>query len=298
MGKGVPIGVSDLYYALLIDDPLSGTAVYQTPKRIPGVISANVNPNGSNDTLFADDGPYETASTIGQISLELNVADLSIEMQAELLGHTIVAGILMRKSSDVPPWVAIGFKSLKSNGKYRYTWLNKGKFALPEQANKTKGDSIEFNTPTISGSFVKRECDNEWERHTDEDCLDYMPIVGSQWFNNPYGGSVDTTPPSVQTCTPVAGATTVAVSSAVTVLFNEALALSTVHSANFMLLKSSDGVQVPCSISINTARTQVTLTPSSNLASATQYQLVITTGVRDLTGNAMAATYFSTFTTA
>lgn len=298
MGKGVPIGVSDLYYALLIDDPLSGTAIYQTPKRVPGVISANVNPNGSNETLFADDGPYETASTIGQIGLELNVADLPIEMQAEILGHTLTAGVLIRKASDVPPWLAVGFKSLKSNGKYRYTWLGKGKFALPEQANKTKGDSVEFNTPTISGSFVKRECDGEWERHIDEDHTDYMPIMGTQWFNSPYGGVIDITPPSVQTCTPISGATGVAISTSVTLLFNEALALSTVNNANFILLKSSDGTYTPCSISINAARTQVTLTPSSNLTAATLYQIVVTTGVKDLAGNAMTAAYFSTFTTA
>jgi len=113
------------------------------------------------ETLFAEDGPYETATTKGQITLEINVADLPLDVQAAWLGHSKEGGVLKRCASDIPPWLAIGFRSLKSNGKYRYTWLNKGKFSLPEQANETRGDSVNFQTPTIQGSFVKRDCDDE-----------------------------------------------------------------------------------------------------------------------------------------
>jgi phi13 family phage major tail protein len=188
MGKGVAIGLRNMVYALLTTDPDTGVATYAAPKPIKGAISAKINPNSSSETLFADDGPYETATTIGGISLEVNVADLTLEEQAELFGHTITAeGILIRKSSDVPPWLATGFKSLKSNGKYRYTWLAKGKFGLPEQNNETKGDKVSFQTPTTTGSFVKRECDDEWERHIDEDSTGFTQAMADSWFTNPYG---------------------------------------------------------------------------------------------------------------
>ena len=176
------IGLRDVYYALLKEDPISGSPTYDAPVKIAGAISANVNPNASSATLFADDGPYDTAATIGEISLELNMADLSLETQSVLLGHSISDGVLKRKAGDVPPWVAIGFRTLKSNGKYRYYWLNKGKFALPEEDLQTKGDSIEFQTPTISGSFVKRNCDDEWQRVGDEDVAGFEP---SSWFTSP-----------------------------------------------------------------------------------------------------------------
>lgn len=183
------IGLKNLVVApLLTDDAVTGIATYEEVMKFPGAISANINPNASNETLFADDGPFDTASTIGQISLELNVADLDLEQQAFLLGHTLTAeGVLIRKGADTPPWVAVGFKSLKSNGKYRYTWLAKGKFSLPEQNNETKGDSVNFQTPTISGSFVKREADDEWERHIDEDTTGFTPEQATSWFLNPYG---------------------------------------------------------------------------------------------------------------
>src|SRR5690606_20531342 len=98
-------------------------------------------------------------------SSDLNVADLPLEVQADLFGHELTEdGILIRRANAVPPWVAVGYKTLKSNGSYRYTWLAKGKFVEPEQSNQTKGDSIEFNTPTTVGNFVRRECDDEWIR--------------------------------------------------------------------------------------------------------------------------------------
>jgi phi13 family phage major tail protein len=188
MNKGVIIGMENLVFAKLLTDPDSGSATYDAVKKFAGSISAKVNPNSSMETLFADNGAYDTATTTGQVSLEINIADLPLDTQAEIFGHTLTAeGIMIRKSSDVPPWLAVGFKSLKSNGKYRYTWLAKGKFGLPEQSNETKGDSVSFQTPTVTGSFVKRECDDEWERHIDEDTAGYTAAQGTNWFNNPYG---------------------------------------------------------------------------------------------------------------
>ena len=50
------IGLRDVHYALLkTDDVTSGQATYDTPVHVVGAISANVNPNTSSATLFADD---------------------------------------------------------------------------------------------------------------------------------------------------------------------------------------------------------------------------------------------------
>lgn len=179
------IGLRDVYYAILTDDVAGGTATYEAPVRMVGAISANVNPNTSTATLFADDGPADTAATLGEISLELNMADIDLQTQATLLGHTYEDGVLKKKGADVPPWVAIGFRTLKSNGKYRYYWLSKGKFAAPEDDLATKGDSIEFKTPTISGSFVKRDSDDEWERVGDEDDAAFTDEIKTKWFESP-----------------------------------------------------------------------------------------------------------------
>lgn len=293
----VPIGLKDLYYALLVSDPITGSATYSAPVKVSGVISAKINPNASTETLFADDGPYEASSTLGKIEVELNVADLTLDMQAEVLGHTLTGGVLIRKGSDIPPWLAIGFRSLKSNGKYRFTWLSKGRFAAFEQNNETKGESVSFNTPTITGSFVKRDCDDEWERHIDEDHANYMASMGTNWFNNPYGGTADTVAPTV-TVVPAANATAVAVTATVVWTFSEALALLTVNTGNFLVVKDTDGTNVAGALTLNAARTVVTFTPTANLTAATAHRAIVTTGVTDLAGNKIATTSVTKFTTA
>ncbi|MNB67613.1 hypothetical protein D3C87_865230 [compost metagenome] len=298
MPKGVQIGVSNFVYALLLDDPITGVATYGTPVRIPGLISANINPNSANATLFAENGPYETASTIGEIGLEVNVADLPLETQAELFGHTMENGVLIRKSGDVPPWVAVGYKSLKSNGHFRYTWLLKGKFALPEQSNETKGDSISFQTPTASASFVKRECDDQWERQLDEDSVDYAPSQGAAWFNDPYGSlTVDTVPPSVS-ISPAANATAVPVTASVVFTFDKEILTSTATTDNFSLIKTSDGSLVPGSLTISASKKVVTFKSTANLAAASQYTAIVTSNVKGLNGVKIVAAKISGFTTA
>lgn len=183
------VGLSDLYYAKLTTDPADGAATYETPVRIVGAITANITANSESATLFADNGPLESATAMGAIDLELNVADLPLDVQAILLGHTVNAnGTMYRNSNDTPPFVAIGFKALKSNGKYRYVWLLKGKFQIPDLNHQTKEDSIEFQTSTINGSFVKRDSDSNWIFQADEDLTGYVETVGTNWFTSPDSG--------------------------------------------------------------------------------------------------------------
>lgn len=183
--QAVAIGLDQLHYAVLTSDEVDGTPAYSAPVAIDGAISANINPNYSSETLFADDGPLEVASTLGSIELELNTAELSLAERAALLGHTFSAGVLIGASTDTPPWVAVGFRTIKSNGHYRYVWLAKGRFLPSEIKAETKTDKVNFQTPTIKGSFVKRASDNEWIRQVDEDDVGWSSSYATDWFTSP-----------------------------------------------------------------------------------------------------------------
>lgn len=297
MGKGVPIGLRNVVYALLVDDPAAGAGVasYAAPVLLGGAIHAKINPNSSLDTLFAEDGPFETAATIGQIQLDLNVADLDLDEQGALLGHTVVGGVLKRLSTDVPPWLALGFKSLKSNGSYRFTWLAKGKFSQPQQDNMTKADKISFQTSTANGSFVARDSDGEWERHIDQDHVDYMPTMGTNWFNNPFGGNADVTPPTV-VVSPADAAAAVALAATISWTFSEAMALSSLNTDNFAVFADVSEAPVAGVLSVNAGRTVVTFTPTALLTSGVVYRTLVSDGVKDLAGNKLAAKKVTKFT--
>jgi phi13 family phage major tail protein len=292
---GVQVGLRDLYYAILTKDDSTGVA-YQTPVKIAGAINAKISPKSDTQTLYADDGPSESVTTLGEIEVEFEAKDIPLPVQAALLGHTMSNGILIKNANDTAPYVAIGFRSQKSNGKYRYVWLFKGRFETPEQEYKTKEDKPSFQTPKIKGTFVKRDYDNNWQIIGDEDEAGFT--AGNTWFNAVVNVSADTTPPTLSNTVPANNATSVAVSTTVQWIFNEAISPDCVNASNFIVIKDSDGSVVAGTLSQSADKTTITFTPSANLSATTAYRIIATTGVRDLAGNSLAQAQVRKFTTA
>lgn len=186
------IGCDNLVYAIMTADNGISEPSYGEVKSAPGVMSLNINPNASQETVFYDDGPGESATTLGNIEVEIQKNELTTEQKADLLGHTIDSkGAIIYGANDTPPWVAIGFRTLKSNGKYRYVWLYKGKFLEPEDNSETKGDSINFQSDTITGQFVKIEKKyvisgkeiQPWKYEIDAEHPDADSSLMATWFD-------------------------------------------------------------------------------------------------------------------
>jgi len=108
------------------------------------------------------------------------------------------------------------------------------------------------------------------------------------------GTPVDTTAPTVSSTIPANAATGVAINSAVTATFSEAMDPLTL-TTTFTL--EEQGL-TPVSGTVTYADVTATFTPSSSLAPSTVYTATITTGVKDLAGNALASNYVWSFTTA
>ena len=163
----VPVGLQDIYYAKLIKDDETGVE-YETPKMLLPAITATVTPTVNSSTLFGNDGPILTANALGEITVEIGVADIPLETQADLLGGTINAdGLLIDNSDDQAPEVALAYRRSMSDGSFRYTWLLKGKFQLPTEEAETKQGEPSFQTPTITGVFLKRLYDGNWRFRAD-----------------------------------------------------------------------------------------------------------------------------------
>lgn len=136
---------------------------YETRQPLVGAISAKINPTSNQEKLWADDGPFDVASMFGDITLELELAALPLKAQAVLLGHHFEDGMMTLTDTDDPPFVAIGFMSQPSPGRFRFVWLYKGKFALVQDEYATATDSAAWRLPKLSGTFVKREHDGKWQ---------------------------------------------------------------------------------------------------------------------------------------
>jgi len=177
---GVAIGLRNVHYAKLTSDDDTG-CVYAEPVKIADAINVNVNPNSTLTTLFADDGPSEVATSVGEIGVDFSAKAIDSTDVAALFGSTIGAdGIMTEKTTDAPPFVAFGYERTLSNGKKRFVWLTKGKF-IPGQANsQTKEANVTFQPDSMSGKFTKRAYDDVWRMSATEDDEDFDGAA--TWF--------------------------------------------------------------------------------------------------------------------
>lgn len=184
--KSAKIGLDQLHYAIITADTVAALT-YDTVVAFPGVMTAKVSSENDQATQYDDNGLSEVAYSRGKVTVELKVRDLDLDTHAALLGHTITAGVMVSNVQDTPPYVALGFRSKKANGKYRYKWLLKGQFVEPDDASETLGEKIAFQNATISGTFAKTEHNGDVERTTDEDATGFVAATATGWFTSPAG---------------------------------------------------------------------------------------------------------------
>ena len=150
------IGVESLYYA-----PLTLDSVATFTPGTPGAFGPCDGDQRRTkhiqlETQYADDAAYDTATSTGETKLTVNVTNIPLQVLATLLGlvYDTING-LVYDNEATPPYVSLGFKSLKSNGSYRYYWYYKGRFEAPKEAAKTKGDAVEFQPQELTFTAIK-----------------------------------------------------------------------------------------------------------------------------------------------
>lgn len=161
-------------------------------------IKADVSIEINEAKLYADDRIVENIKEFKSGKVSLNGDNLTYAVQSLILGHTLetiqIASErvpseqsepfgepkvlngekLIAKGDDDGAFVGVGFYATTIKGgvrKYRAIWLRKVKFGIPNESLETKGDAINFQTPTIEGTvltdilgFWKEECLFETEQ--------------------------------------------------------------------------------------------------------------------------------------
>ena len=117
-------------------------------------------------------------------TIELGIDDLSDSIAGYILGHQIVnvGGIdeLQASTDDVGPYLGLGFVRvrIKNNVKsYQAKIIKKVQFQEPSEETTTKGKSIEWQTPTLTGTILV-PTDKVWKRQatldTEEAALSWV----------------------------------------------------------------------------------------------------------------------------
>jgi methionine-rich copper-binding protein CopC len=165
---------------------------------------------------------------------------------------------------------------------------------LKDAANNTVAGTLAYNDTTRTATFTPTSALSPSTTYTatvsgaKDQAGNTMTAPVSWSFTTVVA---DTTPPTVTTRTPAAGATNVSLTTTVTATFSEAVQSGTIT----FTLKDPSNNTVAASLTYNAGTQTATLTPSAALANGTTYTASVT-GAKDLSGNTMSPVTW-TFTT-
>src|SRR5207245_134003 len=111
------------------------------------------------------------------------------------------------------------------------------------------------------------------------------------------GSTPDTTRPTVSSTVPANASTAVAINQTINATFSKAMNPLTINTAS-LRVTGPGGTAVTGTVGYDVTSKIATLTPASTLAPNAVYTATITTGARDLAGNALAANFVWSFITA
>ena len=168
-----------------IESETAENTSYGVGRVLAKALSANININSSGtDPLWADNESSETSSEFSDGTIEIGIDDLTDANYAFLLGHLAknVAGVdeIWAHNSDTGPFVGIGVVLMrKKNGiiSYPARVIKKVQFTEPSEETTTKGKSIEWKTPTLSGNILV-PADGYWKRQatftSEQDAMNWV----------------------------------------------------------------------------------------------------------------------------
>lgn len=144
----------------------AGTVSYETPVEVGDAMSANLELRFAEGRLYAESrlAEYMKLATGGTISLAVKY--IKKAAQAMLYGCTVDATKENVKftAKDVANYVGVGFYAPdKIDGVTKYTcvWVPKALFGPPGFSYQTKGETLQFSTPTTTGEFLADDSSDE-----------------------------------------------------------------------------------------------------------------------------------------
>lgn len=173
------IGLSKPYYAIYAE--ADGVVSYSDGAVMGKATEANISIETTEDNnLYGDNGLAETDRRFANGTLTLSTTDLSQEVSKAILGLTeqAITGIdgvtdtsvkeLVYDDAQVTPYLGVGFiikKKVNGAYKWRGVVLPKVMFSVPEDAATTQGESIEWQTPELTGAIMRDDsATHMWKR--------------------------------------------------------------------------------------------------------------------------------------
>ena len=190
------IGLKNMVIAPLTVDT-EETLTYGELQLVAGAIEASITPENSDpDIQYADDAEFDVLYPDPELTFNTKMADIPLAIQEMIFGNQIDDnGVLIRKATDKPPYFAVGFKSEKSNGKYRYVWLYKVRAKpLTENYATKEGTTITRQNGEVEWTAIKRTHDGQYQAVADEDENGFTAAKGETFLQSVYSPTFTSNP--------------------------------------------------------------------------------------------------------
>lgn len=129
-------------------------------------IKLDIQPDsGDENILYADNAPAESAPSFSGGTVTVGTDDLPREAESAILGHTMTelttpeaTKVIVRKADDIAPYVGVGgiVKRIKNGATvWNAIILTKVQFKDPGLSVETQGETVDWQTPEIEGTFFR-----------------------------------------------------------------------------------------------------------------------------------------------
>lgn len=179
---GYRIGMKKIIAAKYNYDPDGTThTTYTNPTFLGEAMTGTFTPNYATASLFGDDHKVDDASEFIDMQVDLGVTKLPVKAHELLFGRTVSGEEVTEKTTDEANYVGFGFISKETGGTYSAVIVPKSKFSAGAENFSTKGESVTYSTPTISGRAIGRDEDQQYKIFksglTEEAALAYVTDV-------------------------------------------------------------------------------------------------------------------------
>lgn len=183
------IGV-DKYTFFKVEKDTAAELTYGTGYTLPGSVEITPTDSGNSDTFDADNGAYEVSTYIEKPGHDIENADIPPQVDAMWRGLEVddIGGISVKDNAQAP-YFGVAWRTLHSDGSYRYFRTFKGKYSFASNVGgKTKPSSGSIDRKTAKATFTAVRTDNADELYYFVDDNELTPEqkeeIATKWFED------------------------------------------------------------------------------------------------------------------
>lgn len=189
----VTFGLRNVHIAYFNEEATTQPA-WSAPVKVPGAVRWTPEVLGDQSTFYADDTAYFTVTANNGYNGELEMANISDQVLAEILGWEIdTNGMLVETSDATPKRFAIMGEVQGDKRNRRFVYYD-CQASRPAKERTTKGETVEPTTDVLSMSVSPIEVDGRMIVKGDLELSDTNATVYNSFFTSVYLPTFTDTP--------------------------------------------------------------------------------------------------------